>query len=213
MRLLAILPFSSLFAVSGVAWAEDGNASGAHPVAQEQHDSEASEPEPAKRAGSRRTTDDTPALRTRWYGWQSLSADGAALLTLISAGAASDQKGHLSDVLTYGSVGIYLLGAPVIHFAHGNPGRGLGSLGLRAGVPVAFGAIGSKLEDCSGDNYYDLCGIVGIIVGGVLGIATAITIDAAVLSYDEVPVASEGIHDVGVSIGPTHAQLVASGMF
>jgi hypothetical protein len=47
----------------------------------------------------------------------------------------------------------------------------------------------------------------------VLGIATAIAIDAALLSYDEVPVTPEGVRNVGVSIGPAGVELVANGTF
>jgi hypothetical protein len=152
-------------------------------------------------------------MRQRWYGWQSLSADGAALLLLVAAGASSDQKSHISDVFGYGALGLYLVGGPVTHLAHGNPGRGLGSLAFRAGLPVVFGAVGSTLEDCSGENDYDLCGLPGAILGGVVGIATAITLDATLLSYDEVPVRSTGVQNVGVSIGPDRAVLVAGGTF
>ncbi len=47
--------------------------------------------------------------------------------------------------------------------------------------------------------------------GGVLGIATAIAVDAAVLGYEEVPVPPSGFQNVRVSIGPSHAGLVAQG--
>jgi hypothetical protein len=129
---------------------------------------------------------------------------------LIAAGASSDQRGPLPAVLGYGALGTYLLGAPVTHFAHDNPGRGLGSLALRAGLPFAFGAIGATSEDCSGD---DFCGLGGAVLGGLLGIATAITVDAAVLGYEEVPIEPEGVTNLGVSIGRDHAALVAGGSF
>lgn len=183
----------SLFAAPDLARATEPGASGAHPVAAEPHAA--------------------PVLHERWYGWQSLSTDGAALLLLIAAGASSDQRNHLPDVLAYGAVGMYLLGGPVTHFAHDNPGRGLGSLALRAGLPIAFGALGYNLEDCSGDENYDLCGFPGALVGGVLGIGSAIAIDAAALGFEEVQVEREGVTDLGVSIGRDHAALVAGGKF
>lgn len=212
MKLLLMLALLSVFTAPGLARAAEPSVSGSHPVAEEPHGSEASEPEPAHSGGT--SADAAPASRgQRWYGWQSLSTDGAALLLLIASGASSDQRNSLSEVFGAGAFWAYLLGGPVSHFAHDNIGRGIGSLALRAGLPVAFGAVGFGIEDCSGDNDYDLCGIVGSIVGGVVGIAAAISIDAAVLSYEEVPVTSEGLNDFGVSIGRNHAALVANGTF
>jgi hypothetical protein len=101
----------------------------------------------------------------------------------------------------------------VTHFAHDNPGRGLGSLALRAGLPIAFGTIGYYGEDCSGGGGYDLCGIVGLLAGGVLGIATAVVVDAAVLSYEEVPIEATGVQSVGVSALRDGALIMAGGTF
>jgi hypothetical protein len=81
---------------------------------------------------------------------------------------------------------------------------------LRAGLPIAFGAAGAKLEGCSGG---DFCGLGGAVLGGMLGIATAITVDAAVLGYEEVPVEREGVQNVGVSMGRDQAVLVVGGKF
>lgn len=130
---------------------------------------------------------------------------------LIAAGASSDQRGPLPDVFGYGALGTYLFGGPATHFAHGNPGRGVGSLALRAGLPFAFGAIGANSEDCSESD--DFCGLGGAVLGGLLGIATAITVDAAVLGHEEVPIEPEGVTNLGVSIGRDHAALVAGGSF
>jgi len=213
MRLLSTLTLLSVLATPGLAVGAPPRASGTPPVAPEPQGSEASEPEAVQPASPSTTPHDTSALRERWYGWQLLSGDGTALLLLIAAGASSDQKSHISDVLGYSALGAYLVGGPVIHVAHRNPGRALGSLALRAGLPILFGALGSTLENCSGDNDYDLCGLPGAIFGGGLGIATAITLDAGLLSYDQVPVRSEGVQHVGVSFGRDRAVLVAVGTF
>jgi len=213
MRLPSALTFLSVLATPVLAVAAQPGASGTPMVAPEPHRTDASEPEAAQPGSSSTTPARTPAMRKQWYGWQSLSADGAALLLLIAAGASSDQKGHTSDVLGYGALGLYLVGGPVTHFARGNTGRGLGSLALRAGLPIVSGAVGSRMEDCSGDNDYDLCGLPGAILGGVVGIATAITLDATLLSYDEAPVRSQGVQNVAVSIGSDRAVLVAGGTF
>jgi hypothetical protein len=157
------------------------------------------------------TTTVAPKMRERWYGWQSLSTDGASLLLLVAAGAASDSKGKASDIMAYGAVGGYLLGGPATHLLHDSPSRGAGSLGLRLGLPIAFGFIGSSLERCSED--FDLCGVPGAIVGGVLGIATAVVLDASVLGYDEVPLDTGGVRTVGIAFGRDYSALVAAGTF
>jgi hypothetical protein len=202
----------SVFAAPAAALGADTGAAHSQPVAAEPHAS-AREPEAVRPARDASDEGRATATREEWYGWQSLSADGAALILLIAASAASDQRNKLPDIFAYGSVGMYLLGGPSTHLMHDSPGRALGSLAMRAGLPFAFGGIGSQLEDCSGEQDYDLCGIAGALLGGVLGVATAITVDAAVLSYEDVPVTSEGVQNVGVSIGPDHAALVASGTF
>lgn len=188
-----MLAFVGAYAAAGRSLAAAPSAAGSHPV-----------------AGVPQATP-TPKTRERWYGWQSLSADGASLLLLIAAGAASDSKGKASDVMAYGAVGGYLLGGPVTHLLHDSPSRGLGSLGLRLGLPIAFGFIGSSLERCSED--FDLCGVPGAVFGGVLGIATAVVLDASVLGYDEVPVETGGVRTVSITVGPDYSALVAGGTF
>jgi hypothetical protein len=212
MRRRLTLTLLSVFAVPALSDAAEPRAAGSHLVAPEPH---AAEPEPETAQAQSSATDEAaaPALREEWYGWQSLSTDGAALLLLIAASASSDLKSDVSSVLGYSSLGVYLLGGPVTHFAHDNPGRGLGSLALRAGLPIAFGTIGYYGEDCSGGDDYDLCGIVGALLGGVLGIATAVTVDAAVLGYEEVPIEREGLQNVGVSVTRDVAVIMAGGSF
>ncbi len=212
MKRLPTLMLLSVFAAPAIARGADAGAAGSQPVAPESHVAP-DEPEAVRPAEGASDEDTKAATREQWYGWQSLSADGVALVLLIAAGASSDQRNVLPDIFGYGSLGMYLLGGPATHLMHDSPGRALGSLVLRAGLPLAFGAVGSQLEDCSGDEDYDLCGIVGALLGGTLGIATAITIDAAVLSYEEVPVTSEGVQDIGVSIGRDHFAIVAGGRF
>jgi hypothetical protein len=115
-------------------------------------------------------------MRRRWYGWQNLVADG---VTIVAASATQRPEVFL--------VG-YLAAGPVIHWAHENVWQGFASLGLRAGLPVALGFMGAAVDSghCSADFG---CGFGGFVVGLVVGSVAAIAIDAAVLAYDEVPVA------------------------
>ncbi len=188
-----MLAFVGVCAAAGHSLAAAPGAPGAHPVA----------------AVPQATV--APKTRERWYGWQSLSADGASLVLLLAASAASDSKSKASDVMAYGALGGYLLGGPVTHLLHDSPSRGLGSLGLRLGLPIALGYIGSSLERCSED--FDLCGVPGAVIGGTLGILTAVIVDASVLGYDDVPLEMDGVRTVGITFGRDYSALVAGGTF
>jgi hypothetical protein len=70
----------------------------------------------------------------------------------------------------------------IVHFAHRNPGRALGSFGMRFGMPLAGAFIGASLASgCDGNQ----CEASGVAAGVLLGIGGAIAIDAAVFAYDD----------------------------
>ncbi len=125
-------------------------------------------------------------MKSRWYGWQTLLVDAAA------AGFASTG----SDV----SVGIYALGGPAVHWAHGNTWRGIGSLALRLGAPIALAAAFAYGCEVSGNSNGDM-GCLGAGLGGlVLGAAGAIAVDSAALARDTVPIDE----DIVVRVGAVH---------
>ena len=87
-----------------------------------------------------RAADDAPAPHSseeapsRWYGWQTLATDGAAIGLITASLVTADNRGGRSpsSALAWGALGVYGLGAPVMHFVHENPGRGLASFGMRS---------------------------------------------------------------------------------
>lgn len=123
-----------------------------------------------------------PREYSRWYGWQTLLSDSAALTLLFAVGAVD--LGDGAGKFVGASLGMYLTGGPVIHATHGNWGRAAGSLGLRVGAPLLGGALGSSLEECSSGE--DFCGLAGAVLGGTLGILTAVTVDSAALARETV---------------------------
>lgn len=124
---------------------------------------------------------------SRWYGWQTLATDGGAVLLIAASLATIDgSRDTASEALAWGALGAYALGAPVVHFAHSNPGRGLGSVAMRIGGPIVLGFVGTVLEDCRGGGH-DFCGLSGALLGASAGILGAVAVDAAVLAYDEQP--------------------------
>lgn len=123
--------------------------------------------------------------RRTWYGWQTLTADGASLALILLAGSlAGSSRGDddgASNVALLGALS-YTITPGVIHFVHRNPGRGFASFGVRLGLPIAGAMVGAAAA--SGCNEY-LCEGQGAAIGGLLGIGGAIAIDAAVFAYDD----------------------------
>ena len=146
-----------------------------------------------------------------WYGWQTLATDGASFVLLIAAGATAASGAEAGGALGGLSLTTYLLGGPIVHFAHENVGRGFGSLALRGGLPIVFGAVGVQLEDCSDGDWF--CGLSGAVLGGLLGIVTAITVDASLLGYESVPVETTSLPNIGVVVGRQHGLIVTGGTF
>jgi len=125
-----------------------------------------------------------PKLESNWYGWQTLIVDGVWLFGLS---AADEQSATLI-------VGTYVLGGPIVHWSHGNVGRGFGSLALRLGAPLGLAlAFASGCDSSDGDM-----GCIGsVVAGAALGVVGAVVLDASVLAREEVP-----IEDSALSIGP-----------
>lgn len=223
-RLLSALLLTSVSAVSGLCRAEESNAAGSHPVAPEPHGSEltapgagghaSTAPETVQATASSTAPDVTPQTREHWYGWQTLVIDVTSLAVLITGAAATSPSNEWGDTLVVAGLGGYLLGAPITHVVHDSPGRGLGSLALRAGIPFLGGVVGlSASEGCtSGDDNVG-CRIGAAALGGVLGMVAAAAIDATLLGHERVPLDSTGVQSVGVSLGRGHAALVAGGSF
>jgi hypothetical protein len=129
-----------------------------------------------------------PKPERRWYGWQTLATDGAAIALLVgtaSAAAAADlsEGPLLTTGYTLGLV-TYALGGPIVHFSHGNTWRGLASFGIRVPVPLLVIAASYEIE-CSGSG--GACGEYTVLFGASAIIA-AMVVDAAVFAFDDVPV-------------------------
>jgi hypothetical protein len=133
--------------------------------------------------------------RRNWYGWQTLSTDGAAFSLLVLGGSLISNDNTESGVVVTDSFVIlsaasYVFGAPIVHAAHQNWGTAAASLGLRVGLPLTGILIGSAADRCGANNDSELCGAVGPGFGALLGISAAIAIDAAALAYEQAPLVS-----------------------
>jgi hypothetical protein len=143
-----------------------------------------------------------PSTRKKidYYGWQILLTDASG----VAAGIAIGSTGYPGSGLLVFSGG-YVLGGPIVHLSHGHPGRALGSLGLRLGLPV-LGFSLPLLQDPSCDSEGD-CDDLGQLVAalalGVVGMGVASVIDWAVLGTS--------VEDVPVERGPTLVPQVSAG--
>jgi len=119
-------------------------------------------------------------VASEWYGWQNLSVDAAALSTLAFVSRSRTNE----EELAWAGVLLYAFGGPSVHWAHGNVGKGFGSLGLRTAGPVVGGI---TLCAAMGDSGEFGC-LAGLALGGLLGIGAAVAVDSAALAYDEVEI-------------------------
>lgn len=209
MRYLVSFIFTSLLAVSSVARAETAGVAGSHSVA----------PEPHLGSGVVAASDvavgdtapptapvDGGATTRRWYGWQSLVADGVLAAVMTAGLSSSTTTGDSGQVVAYGAAGAYLATGPITHLAHGSPGRALGSFALRAATPASLGLLGSQLSCGRMD---ELC-----TLGGVgIGMLVAVVLDAAFIGHEELAAPARGLSRVGLGFDGEQATIVAGGTF
>jgi hypothetical protein len=117
----------------------------------------------------------------RWYGWQTLITDGAALGLAIGAVAVESNTAAVASLFSY------LLGAPIVHWAHRRVGIGFASLGMRIASPFIGTLTGYALEMAISDSRGDFRGLGGAIVGLGLGFIVPVVIDPAVLAFEKKP--------------------------
>jgi len=128
------------------------------------------------------------AKTTPSYRWQVVAVDVLAVGSLaLALRDRSDDWGYVG-LATYG------LGAPIAHAANGHGGRALGSLGLRVGLPLVAGFIGSKLEtapkcEVSPGGGMAFCGGTfpsdGVAKGLAVGAIAAMALDAWLIAKPE----------------------------
>ncbi len=119
---------------------------------------------------------DAPVDRD-WYGWQSAALSGGAGLMFVSGLATNQGALSVTGALAFA------FASPLSHWLRGDTGPGFGVLALNVALPfvsiLQFGIPGAFLQACRGDD------CVNYPV--VAGMAIAMAIDAAVLSWHERP--------------------------
>ena len=158
---------------------------------------------PARAAETVDAPEASQTPQTSWYGWQTLAADGGAI-GLLALGFVVDHAKYGStydstsrqnyelgaNVLWVSGFAGYVLGGPAVHWAHGHGSKGLASLGLRVGAPVAGMLagllVGAAACDSSNDAEFVPCPVAFGGIGFLLGAVAAPIVDAAVLAREPV---------------------------
>lgn len=150
---------------------------------------------------SESTADEFAEPERRWYGAQTLAVD-AISIGLVLGGA----RARATEWSTLGILG-FVAGGPLVHAFHGHGEKALGSGLMRVGFPVAGGVIGYA---AAADDQSWTSGLYGFVVGSLLGVGTAITLDASVLAWE--PRRIERWRP-NVSLGQDRALVGATGSF
>lgn len=131
-----------------------------------------------------------------WYGWQTLLVFGGSVTVGLVSGFGGGASGSGAAVVAGSAIGGAgaVFGGPIVHWAHGNIGKGFGALGLNVGAPVVGAGLGLGTACATGGCKRFDGGIsifFGLVVGGGVGLLAAMVVDVSVLSYDsKTPVAS-----------------------
>ncbi len=112
-------------------------------------------------------------------------ADAAGIGLMLAGAANNDIK------LGFISWAGYALSGPIVHWANGEGARGMGSLGLRIGLPLAGALIGgslpSRCDNCGGESLGLAPAVPGMLVGAAVGALLASVIDIGFLAGHDAP--------------------------
>jgi hypothetical protein len=126
----------------------------------------------------------------RWYGWQTLLIDAAALSVVITGVIVAEDSRRTEEIglgMVIGGVIGGLAGPPLVHVAHGKWDNAGISAGFRlGGAAVVFGSAAA----CSSERGSCSDGWAFLALIGVLAYPIAVIADAA-NAYEDVPPGEE----------------------
>ncbi|MGE0871440.1 MAG: hypothetical protein AB7P03_22960 [Kofleriaceae bacterium] len=125
---------------------------------------------PVTSAGGAPTTE----RYTSSYRAQTLFVDFTAILLVPLA----SKDGFPIEI----PLGTYVLGAPIVHVAHGRPGRAMLSLGLRLVMPFGL-ALAAKESTAHRNEHPE----IRVAIAGITGALIASLVDTAVLADGDSP--------------------------
>ncbi len=151
----------------------------------------------APRATTQAPVATTPRLSGRWFGWQTLIADGSLqLINVISVSAYSAGARTAGSLAFAGTADIGLiLSGPIVQWSHGNIVRGFLSLLLHGGLSVVGVVVGAQFgavfARCPPAGFcIPIDGIIsGMGAGLVVFNTIATAIDVGLMTYETDPLA------------------------
>lgn len=130
----------------------------------------------------------------RWYGWQTLALDGAAIGLAFGGARVADEHAGLGIALGGSGVLLYALSAPTIHWVHRRPFAAGTSLALRVALPlvstgVLIGADAGRCARSGEPEHAHFCERMddAVLVAATLSALAASAFDAAVLGWEPTP--------------------------
>lgn len=138
----------------------------------------------------------------RWYGWQVMAADGAAVAIMLSHSVWPEP-----EVAGWLAAADLALGGPAIHFfGHDAPKRALASLALRT-VPagLGWGIYFAYSQGCfyGGGNRCEAAAMAAYL--GTVFSLLGVIVDYAWLSFDRVPSRGSVVLEPVIAMGPSTA--------
>lgn len=126
-----------------------------------------------------------PELVVTSYSNQILIASGIGVASFLAAAAAEGPNGEdtpaFEKLWAVGMVSSFLA-PPVIHFVHGEAGRGMGSFGMRVALASVGGLVAMGIDHCNADIDGWFCDLEAFAPGALVGVSVASLIDAFAMS-------------------------------
>lgn len=136
-------------------------------------------------------TNESAEPRPSWYGWQTLVTDTISGLLAALAFEMNNGQGGAGAIVLLGAGGLgYAFGGPAIHWQHDRDLVAYVDLTMRLGAPLLVGELGATATGQSNiGSCQPLCDAQWESFGkGLLvGIATAVLVDAIGLSWESAP--------------------------
>jgi hypothetical protein len=166
-----------------------------------------------------------PPTRRSFYGWPIVGVGEVGAMLTSAALVLPDQLLTTTASTAAFIIGVptFVLGAPIVHWSHGDFEKGIISVAANVTLPLIGGATGRAIA-CSGEHAPD-CGYRGFGAGLAITVLVIPLVDALVLGWEDVPAdegaaAPRGLHVASFAIlpgrdgnGRTNVQLFAGGTF
>jgi hypothetical protein len=125
-----------------------------------------------------------------WYGWQTLLIDaGCVALTALSL-EVNNGQGGAGAVVLLGAGGLgYVFGGPAVHWQHDREFIAYADITMRLGAPLLLGQLAAAAASQPRVGCETFCSAQAQNFGEglIVGIATAVLVDAIALSWESAP--------------------------